>query len=179
MHVGKAAANSERRLGENGSGTSQRANRAADVLGQRVPVAGDAGQFLWDGRLGGSGGIGANCGAFPSYGGEALDVVRQVVHADVRVNIHRQIDGAVTSEGLCVTGMHARPCQVGNERVSQRMEVHHAPFGILIFDMGSGQIDADHLGPMPMACPLARPDGLSRRLVREPVGKDRKVWSRS
>jgi len=91
----------------------------------------------------------------------------QVAHRHVRVDVHRQIDRAVSSESLGVAGMHAGAGQVGDERVAQGVEVRDAPLVVLVVDVGRGQVDADHLRAVSLAGPLARPEPF----VRGPSGQ--------
>ena len=156
------------------SGLSQSGDSLADVLGKLCPVTGQGGQFGGDG----CGGLGGALlfrlgGVLDQYGCHGLEVVGQVVNGDVRVDVHRQVDGAVAREGLGVTGMDAGTGEVGDEGVAQGMKVGIAVEGVLVRDASGRQVDLDHLRALPARGPVLAPQPLACRSVCQPLTEHR------
>ena len=120
---------------------------ASDVLGQLAPFVREPGQFFGDGCGGNapgglcclwhrhSTGCGGRVAGGRTQGGQALDIAPQVVHADVGVDVHRQVDGAVTGQSLGVAGVHTGSGQVRNKRMPQPVQMDHA--AAVVFVVGA------------------------------------------
>jgi len=112
----------------------------------------------------------------PHKGVQSANSFPEFVHLQVRVDPHREVDVRVTGQGLGDFGHDSGSGQVGDEGLSERVEVGELPVE-LVRDAGGFQVVLEHDAGFLVLGPIARPEGSIRGTVFQPLSQELGRWT--